>query len=97
MAETARKYLTPAECLELLPVRMAMREFRRRAIDMHLCYKHGHQITLDEDQLTAFIETLKCQTSNSGYATASGKSPGRSKSPAAEKVSASERVRELLG
>ncbi len=34
MTEAARKFLSPAECLSMLPVRMAMREFRRRAIDL---------------------------------------------------------------
>jgi hypothetical protein len=79
---TVRKieFLEVAECLPRLPVKMAEREFRKRVRDLGLCYKHGHQIKLDEHQLDAFIETLKCQTLNSTDAAKSGTSGGRSKS-----------------
>ena len=46
-------FINPADCLDRLPVRMSLREFRKRVINLGLCYKHGHQIMLDEIQLDA--------------------------------------------
>ena len=95
---TARKFefLEVAECLPQLPVRMSEREFRRRVRENGLCYKHGHQIKLDRHQLDAFIETLKCQISNSTDAEKSGTSGARSKSPAKRRESEFARARAML-
>jgi hypothetical protein len=81
-------FLEPAECLPRLPVRMSEREFRKRVISQGLCYKHGHQIKLDDNQLQAFIETLKCQTSSSTNAATRGTSVAPFAESALEKARA---------
>jgi hypothetical protein len=95
---TARKleFLEVADCLPQLPVKMAEREFRKRVRDLGLCYKHGHQIKLDTQQLTAFIETLKCPTSNSGDVEKSGKSGARSRSQGRRGVSEFAKAQAML-
>lgn len=55
-----RTFLTVKEALARLPVHMAEREFRRRLRAQGLCYKHGHQLSLTEDHLTLFIQSLEC-------------------------------------
>lgn len=90
-------FLDVTDCLPRLPVRMSEREFRKRVIMYGLCYKHGHQIKLDEKQLAAFIETLKCQTSNSTSAEKSGTSGGRSKSQVKRPESEYAKARGMLG
>jgi len=65
------KYLTVAECLELLPVRVSEREFRREVRELGLCYRRGQIITLSEEHLAQYIKTLEakpCQTSSSSGA-----------------------------
>src|SRR5690554_4440711 len=90
------EYLTVAECLAMLPVKVSEREFRRQVISLGLCYKRGHQIKLDHEQLRAYIETLKCPTSPSISAGTSGTSGGRSRSPARRLGSELERARAML-
>lgn len=53
------QYITVKEALARLPVRITERVFRRRVQDLGLCYKHGHQLSLSEDQLARFIVTLE--------------------------------------
>jgi hypothetical protein len=53
-------YLSVKDALARLPVRMAEREFRRRLRQLGLCYKHGHQLSLTEEHLARFIQTLEC-------------------------------------
>lgn len=47
------KYLTVAECLERLPLRVSEREFRREVRELGLCYRRGQIIT---DKLIELIE-----------------------------------------
>jgi hypothetical protein len=61
------KYLTVAECLERLPLRVSEREFRREVRELGLCYRRGQIITLSEDHLAQYIKTLEakpCPTSS---------------------------------
>ncbi len=91
-----KQFLTVEECLALLPVRVSEREFRRQVREMGLCYKRGHQISLSQQQLATYIETLKCPISHSTDAAKSTTSEGRSKSPAKKRGSEFERAQAML-
>lgn len=95
------KYLTVAECLERLPLRVSEREFRREVRELGLCYRRGQIITLSEDHLAQYIKTLEakpCPTSSSIAAPAptSGKSAARSRSRIVRVASSFDKARALL-
>lgn len=95
---THRRYLTVAECLERLPVKVHGRKFRQEVRRLGLCYRRGHQITLSEAHLDAYIKTLEAchSSSTSGPALTSGKSAARSKSRTVRPGSAFDKARALL-